>query len=78
MPVNGGIDNKMAGFFQTVVLKYNPKDKQKKKSLEPLEKEYSDLTEKLVVKIMSFSFLRSFFGLTQTKNSFNGKIKYKF
>ena len=33
MPVNGGIDNKMAGFFQTVVLKYNPKDKQKKKSL---------------------------------------------
>ena len=33
MPVNGGIDNKMAGFFQTVVLKYNPKGKQKKKSL---------------------------------------------
>ena len=41
--------------------------------LEPLGKKYSDLIEELAPKIMSSSFLKSTFGLTQTTKS-NYKI----
>ena len=44
--------------------------------LEPLRKKYSDLIEELVIKVMSFIFLRSTFRLTQTKKSYNGRMKY--
>ena len=50
--------------------------------LEPLGKEYSDLVEELIPKIMSSSFLKKTFGLTQTaklfvegRNIINFKVK---
>ena len=44
--------------------------------LESLRKKYSDLIEELVPKIMSSSFLKGTFGLTQTTKSCNGRMKY--
>ena len=44
--------------------------------LEPLEKKYFDLIEALAVKVMSSSFLRSTFRLTQTTKLCNGRMKY--
>ena len=44
--------------------------------LEPLGKKYSDLIEKLAPKIMSSSFLKSTFEVTQTTKWCNGRMKY--
>ena len=43
--------------------------------LEPLGKKYSDSIEELAPKIMSSSFLKSTFGLTQATKSCNGRMK---
>ena len=50
---------------------------EKNLQLEPLEKKYFNLIEELSPKIMSSSFLRSTFGLTQTTKSCNGRMKYR-
>ena len=75
--INGRIDNEMTVFFKSVpssrILRTNRK---KNIQLEPLVKKYFDLIEELAVKVMSSSFLRSTFGLTQTKKSCNGRMEY--
>ena len=64
-------------FFPKVCPKIQSKDKQKKNlQLEPLEKKYSDLLEELALKEMSPSYIRSTFGLAQTKKLCNGRRKY--
>ena len=49
---------------------------EKNLQLEPLGKKYSDLIEELTQEIMSSSFLKSTFGLTQTTKSCNGRMKH--
>ena len=45
--------------------------------LEPQGIKYSDLIEELAPKIMSSSFLKSTFGLTQTTKSISRSMKYR-
>ena len=51
---------------------------EKKNSIGATAEEIFKFNRRIDIKVMSSSFLRSTFRLTQTKKSGNGRMKYKF
>ena len=67
-----------SNFWKAYGYTYQLSTEWKNLQLEPLGEKYSNLIEELAPKAMSSSFLKSTFGLTQTKKSISGRMKYKF